>query len=161
VSRIASLSSPARRSLHAQETGEVWLALLTISHPDIADGPIRVVDNTVDVVSRGDTYVAWPFDWTLPTDAEDVFPDVALTISNVDRRVTEAIDALETPPTMTFEVVLASSPDLVEMSLEDIELRSAKTTILTISGKAVFDPALNDNYPPDLITPATFPGVFR
>ena len=60
-----TLSNTARRALYAQETGEVFLLLLVISHPSLP-APIRVVNNSEDVVSGGFTYQRFPFELALP-----------------------------------------------------------------------------------------------
>ena len=50
-------AATARAALHAPETDEVFLVLLTIDHTDMA-APIRVCNNTVDVTSREDVWNA-------------------------------------------------------------------------------------------------------
>ena len=45
------------RSAFAQETEDVWLVLLTISHADLSED-IRVVNNTVNITSRGLMFTA-------------------------------------------------------------------------------------------------------
>ena len=62
----------------AQETDEVYLALVTISHEDLAalgvdypdlgvsGGALRFVNNTQDITSRGDVFKAYGFDLSLP-----------------------------------------------------------------------------------------------
>ncbi len=48
------VSANFKRDVYDPETGEAFLALLTIDHAAISP-PIRAVNNLEDVVSRGDT----------------------------------------------------------------------------------------------------------
>jgi len=47
-----SISSTAQAAINAQETDEIFLILLTISHDDLAE-PIRVVSNNENITSNG------------------------------------------------------------------------------------------------------------
>ena len=55
-----TLSQAARQAINAEATEQVFLLLLTIDHEDLAE-PIRVVNNTETITSRGELYVAYPF----------------------------------------------------------------------------------------------------
>src|SRR5579885_2175455 len=90
VSRALSLA--ARQAVNAQETGEVFLLLLTLDHDELA-APIRVVNNTVDIVSRGNTYIAYPFQLELPAEDADQISSVRLSIDNVDRTIVQSLRA--------------------------------------------------------------------
>jgi len=72
-----TLSNAALASMNAQATGEVWLVLLTLSHPTLAT-PIRLVNNNEDVVSRGSTFLAFPFEVELPGEDPDQPPKAML-----------------------------------------------------------------------------------
>ena len=154
-----TLSSTAKQAIFAQETGEVFLMLITISHAALSPS-LRFVGNTQDVVSRGDTYLGWPFRIALPAEFDDQLPTVQLQIDNVDRRIMEGVRALTSAPAVTLEVVLASAPDTVEAGPFAFTLKAADYDALVISGTLAFEDVLNEPYPQYAFTPGSFPGLF-
>lgn len=152
-----TLSTAAVTSLTAQETGEVWLVLLTISNPGITT--IRVVNNTEDIVSRGNTYQAFPFEIELPGQDPDSPSSARLRIDNVDKRIVEAVRSITTPPQVTIEVVLASQPNTVEIAYSNLTLRSVEYDVDSVRGELTFESIFSE--PVTLtITPNRFPGLF-
>lgn len=154
-----SLSAVAIGSTNDQNTGEVWLPLLTIAHPEILDGPIRLVSDMQDIVSRGNNYVALPFEIVLPGEDPDSPAKAVLRVDNVDRRIVQALRDLTSPPLVTIEVVLASQPDTVEVSYPDMTLRNATYDASYVSGELSFD-AIYVEPVSIVITPQRFPGLF-
>lgn len=152
-----TLSPAATAALHAQESGEVWLVLLTITNPGITT--IRVVNNTEDVVSRGNTYLAFPFEIDLPGQDADSPSTARLRIDNVDKRIVEAVRSITTPPVVTLEVVLASQLDTVEISFTNMTMRSVEYDADSVRGQLVFESIFTEplTY---TITPNRFPGLF-
>lgn len=152
-----TLSATAIAALNAQETGEVWLVLLTISNPGITT--IRVVNNTENIVSRGNTFQAFPFEIELPGQDPDTPASARLRIDNVDKQIVEAIRSISTPPNITIEVILASQPDTVEIAFSDLTLRSVEYDVDSVRGELTFESIFSE--PVTLtITPNRFPGLF-
>lgn len=152
-----SLSAAAIAALTAPQTGEVWLVLLTISNASMTT--IRVVNNTEDIVSRGNTYQAFPFEIELPGEDPDSPSSARLRIDNVDKRIVEAVRSISTPPEVTIEVILASQPDTVEISYANLTLRSVEYDVDSVRGELVFESIFSE--PVTLtITPNRFPGLF-
>jgi hypothetical protein len=154
-----TVSAVARAALNAPQTDQVFLALLTIAHANLPT-PIRVVNDMVNLTSRGDEYIAYPFNIDLPGESEDELPRVRLTIDNVDRQLVEAVRTLTTPPTITLEVVLASSPDTVEAGPFPFTLRSAEYDAFVVTGDLAFEDVLNEGFPAHSFTPNAFTGLF-
>lgn len=154
-----NLSATAKQALNAQETDQVFLMLVTISHPNLPL-PLRFASNTQPVTSRGDTYLGWPFRVALPAEFDDQLPVVQLQIDNVDRRIMEGIRLLTSAPGVTLEVVLASSPDTVEAGPFNFSLKAADYDSLVITGVLAFEDVLNEPYPAYTFTPAYFGGLF-
>lgn len=153
------LSPAAAAALAAQETGEVFLLLLTIEHA-VLNPTLYFVNNTVDVTSRGHTYLGWPFQISLPEEREDSFPSVQLTIDNIDRRIVEGIRTLPSAPTITLEVILASSPNTVEAGPFTFALRGVEYSALTITATLSPEDMLNEPAMQYTFTPGLFPGLF-
>lgn len=155
-----NLSSTARSALYAPQTGEVLLHLLTLSHVSLPE-PIRVTDNTEDVVSLGTTYQAFPFEATLPDETEEGVPQVTLSICNADRRIVQAVRSVQGDAMKAeLRVVLAGSPDVTEAGPYMFDLRDIEYDAAVVSGRLRFEDLLNEPYPCDEFTPTRTPGVF-
>ena len=157
MSRSVTLTT--RQALYAQETGEAFLVLLTIDHPDLAL-PIRVSSDAVDTVSRGDTFLAFPFQLSLPDDTSNGPPRARLSIDNVDRTIVQTLRSIASAPTVLIEVVRGVEPDTVEAAFPDFELSNARYDVLTVQGDLTLESFLREPYPAAQFTPAGFPGLF-
>lgn len=153
-----TLSTAAYQAIHAQQTGEAFHLLLTIENS--AGPPLRLTDNTEDVTSRGDTFIAYPFALELPSDAAGQISEARLSIDNVARALVDEVRSLEEPLVLTIEVVLASTPDTVEYLAQDYRLQNVVYDALTISGTLTQENFLTEPYPKDILSAATFPGQF-
>lgn len=153
-----TFTATAIRELLAQNSGEVFLVLLTLAHS--AMSTIRVVGNTVGVTSRGNAYAAYPFEIDLPRDLSDQLPQARLTISNVDRMLIDELRAIATPIAVTMEIIAASAPDAVEVGPYTFDLIRAEYGLEQITGTLSFEPILSEPYPADLFDPKRFAGLF-
>lgn len=102
-----AVSSISRAAFFAPETEQVFLALLTIDHANLED-PIRVVNNNVSVISRGDEYVGYPFKIDLPGESGEELSHVKLQIDNVHRDIVYAIRTIPTSPSISLEIMRAT-----------------------------------------------------
>lgn len=152
------LSSTATESAFAENTDKVWLTLVTIDHDDLAT-PIRVVDNTEDVVSRGETFVAFAFEVALPGESETEIGEARLRVDNVDRQIVNAIRSIAGPPDVTIEVILADDPDTVEIALPPMKMRGVTYDKNTVEGSLRFEDITSEPIA-ETITPERFPGLF-
>jgi hypothetical protein len=142
----------------AQFSDQAFLVLLTVTHPDLPD-PIRVVRNRKQIVSRGNTFLAFPFEVELPTDGSDA-PQAQITVSNVSRRIGKALEALVTPPNCLIELVLASTPDTVERAWDQFLLTEASWDAFNLTGTISRRTYWDEPWPRKRVTPAGFPGLF-
>jgi hypothetical protein len=156
---VRTIGVSLREALMAQETGEAILSLMTIDHEDI-NPPIRVVQNDTDIVSRGNTFVAYPFDIGVPGDDPDRSTELSLTIDNVDVTILQGLRAIVTPPVITLELVAASAPDTVELGPMEFKLYGAKYDAMTITGQLRTHDILNEAFPGNTFTPGNHPGKF-
>jgi hypothetical protein len=156
---MPALSTTARTAAFAPESGEVWLVLLTLEHASI-DPPIRVVNNLENITSRGDAFIGFPFDLTLPDEKEDAPPRARLSIDNVSREIGQAIRQIVGPPSVLIEVVLASNPDQVEVSYPRFLLRNISYDAATVSGELMVQNLTIEPFPARRFTPGAFPGAF-
>lgn len=157
-----TVSALLKAVVTAQQTGEVILAIVSISHASIINGPLRVVNDLQNLTSNGNTYTAFPFQVRLPDDHEDALPKVRLVLDNVDRSIVQAIRGIppSSPPTVQIDLVLASQPDLVELSFHELMLREVSYDAFTVEGDLRLDDDDLEPFPADSFTPQNFPGMF-
>lgn len=152
-------TNTALGAINAQNTGEVFLTLLTLSHPDMP-GDLHFVNNFENITSNGILFVAWPFDLPFPEVGSDTLPSLQLTIDNVDQSIAAAIQNIATPITVELVCVLASNPNQIEVGPLFLSLRSIKINLQQIAGTLVFEDLLNEPFPYETYVPGNAPGLF-
>lgn len=155
---MRSLSGTALASAFSEDTDEVWLAMLTISHESL-DDDIRVVKNNENIVSNGQTFLAYDFELELPEERPDRPGEARLRIDNTDKRIVEAVRSINSPPDVRIDIVLASDPDTFEVTFQDLKMRNVEYDVSFVTGTLVFEDIISEPIAVDL-TPARFPGLF-
>lgn len=148
-----------RAAINAQETGEVFLTLLVLTHASIAL-PMCFVNDLADVVSNGTTYKGFPFSIPFPEIGADALPTLSLTIDNVDQSVWTALKNINTPIDVTLAYILKSHPNTIEGGPLSLRMTVVEVTQTTITGTLSFEDLLNEPYPYETYTPALAPGLF-
>lgn len=156
---MRSLSPVLLRALFSESTREVLLALLKIDHPNLVT-PIRVVNNLQPITSQGYTWAAFPFEITLPGEAEDELPVMTLRIDAVDRQIITAVRNLQGAPDITLDLIVASQPDVVEASFVGFKLKNVSYDNLTVEGELRLEEILSEPFPAHAMTPFNFAGLF-
>lgn len=154
-----SVSSSTLAAIHAAESGEAFIILLTFTHESLA-APIRVSGDAVDTQSRGEVFIAYPFSLVLPDDAEGRAPRAKLVIDNVGRQVMEAVRGLETAPALLMEIVRAADPDTVEATFSDFKLQNVVYDSQAIEAELSIEDFTAEPYPAATFCPSLFPGIF-
>lgn len=156
-----SMSIAARMAMFSQETAECFAILLTISHPELEE-PIRVNNSGTDIVRGGDIFVAYSFDIQMPEDTSDRLPEVTLSIDNISQEIVTAIRILppRIRPTVTVEVVMTSSPTVIEAGPIVFGASSFTYDAMTITCTLAFQPILAEPYPAWTFNPHNSPGLF-
>ncbi|MBX5268542.1 DUF1833 family protein [Rhizobium sp. NLR17b] len=163
------VSDRFRQAVYAQETDEVPICLLTVTHEDLeepiyisSDPTTRLSDEPLvyGTESRGEQYIFLPFEFTIPDDKSDSAPRVQLTMENIDRTLVALLRSFSTPPSVKMEVILASDPDLVEITVPVLQMADATFNDHTISSTTVADQLINEPHPAGQFTPGSFPGLF-
>jgi|SRR5262245_17190406 len=148
------------REIALRESGEAYLLMATITHPEIPDGVLRVVNNTEPIVSRGETFEARGFLWALPEDADDAGGEIDFGWDNIDQATTDWLRSITTPPDIVIEVIGASDPDVVELAVGDLQLRGASIDASRVMGKLMHEDVMNYRYPADIYSPEEWPGLY-
>lgn len=153
-----TISDTAKAQVFGEEGGG-FLELLTINHPDLVT-PLRFVNNTVDITSNGDDYVAYPFTIKLPQDRDRSVPSAQLVIDNVSREIGQRIREMVEPPTVTITIIRIDDFDAVEQEYPIFTLRNARYNALTVSGELRLTDQAREPYPQRSFTPSEYPGLF-
>lgn len=157
---MRTLSPVLLRALFSESTREVLLALLKIEHPNLVT-PIRVVNNLQPITSQGYTWAAFPFEITLPGEAEDELPVMTLRIDVVDRQITTAVRNLNSEkPSITLDLIVASQPDVVEATFDGFRLSNVNYDNLVMEAELRLEEVLSEPFPAHAMTPFNFPGLF-
>jgi hypothetical protein len=154
-----TVSGLTRQALYAAETGEVFLILLTISHPQLV-APIRVTSDGVDTSSRGNSFIAFPFELVLPDDQESKSPRARLIIDNIDRQIVSAVRSLTSSPNILIEIVRAAAPEVVEAQFIDFKLVNISYDSHVVQGDLTLEDFTAEPFPAGSFSPNLFPGLF-
>lgn len=155
---MRNLSPVAVASMMAQETGEVWLVLLTIEHGALSE-PIRVVNNLEDIASNGNNFIGCPFEIELPGQDTQRASAARLRIDNVDREIVNSVRAITTPAEVTIQIILASQPDTIEVQYDGLVLRNVQWDGAFVTGDLVAEDIFSEPIC-TMMTPSAFPGLF-
>jgi hypothetical protein len=155
------ISFNALLSAQAQATGEVWLTLLTFSHPSLA-APLRLASPRAEPLSsQGATFLPAFFDALLPSDQFDTINTFTVTVNGVDGVLLRALQGLFPRATMTIQVVLASDPNTVLYEAPDFEVSKIKQEgLVAIAVELEPPPFLTLAFPGKNLDRANFPGLF-
>lgn len=152
------LSAAATPLVQATSSEIVFVCLLTFSMP--GRDSLRVCNNSVDVVSRGLTFTAFPFQIVLPNDDSERLPTVQLQIANVSGEIMEFIRGLPQAPELLLEVVTNVDFNVVEKSVGFLRLEQVGFDALTISGQLTVESVLARRFPSFDYTPVEYPALF-
>lgn len=172
MSTTINLSATTRASLLASESADAIIFLITITHADLTKparvctvGLQRVVETDDEllhgVVSRGETYIYIPnIGITLPTDDDESAPGIGLTIGRFDD-VVHAIRSIGVDaPKVNVEMVMSTSPDLVEASWPEFDLQKTSIEADVITGTLGLDSLDTEPGCPYGFTPEYFSGLY-
>lgn len=165
--RVLSLNF--RNALFAQESGEVPIFLLTITHPQLAEPILLTTDPTERIttdplvygtVSRGNTYLFAGVDITLPDEQDKSPPTSKLTVENVTRSLIPLARSISTPAQVKIEAVLASDPDTVETTFAEFDMTNLAYDASALNFDLTIDSLATEPFPAGSFSPADFPGLF-
>lgn len=165
--RVLSLNF--REALFAQESSDVPIFLLTITHPDLATPILLTTDPTSRIttdplvygtVSRGQTFLYAGVDVTLPDEQDRSPPASKLVVSNVTRELIPLARSISTPAAVMIEAVLASAPDTVEMTFPALDMTNLLYDAMALTFDLTTDALATEPYPAGNFSPAYFPGLF-
>lgn len=134
--------------------------LLEICHP-MLEAPVRIIGDTQDLVSNGNTYTACAFQLTLPDDVDQRYPRAQLSIDNIGEELTQWLEASGGGDGATCRImqVLREDPNHLEADIT-LDMTSLHLDHLVVTADLGFEdvldlPAVAVAYRPE-ITPELF-----
>ncbi|MEY2632169.1 MAG: hypothetical protein RIR00_823 [Pseudomonadota bacterium] len=153
-------SAAYKSTLAATSAPEAPLMLLEIDHPALSQ-PVRVVNDNLDIVSNGHTFLACGFRLVLPSDFENQLPKAELAVDNVGRELMQWVETSSGGQGATARMmqIMRSRPDLIELDVT-FEMTNVKANAHEVSAELGYEnlfskPVVNLRY-----DPFTTPGVF-
>lgn len=148
------------KELTGGTSGQEPSFLLEISHPQLAV-PIRVTNDTADIVSNGNTFLSCAFRVMFPDDVAMMMPRVPIAIDNIGRELTQWLEASDGGRGATVRImqVMRDTPNVIEQEYT-LNLLNTKQTMLEVSGQLGYDNFLDVPALAALYTPETAPGIF-
>lgn len=124
-------------------TDEIPLAIVELDHADWV-GSLRLVNNTEDITSNGDTYFAAGFEIAMPDQVEGHNGEMRFTLIDADATTLGLLRETSDVISVTVSWVLASDPDTVYAGPIDAEIRAAEGRFGYISGALTVYPVLSE-----------------
>lgn len=159
-----------RQALFAQESGEVAVMLLTITHSSLAT-PIRLSTDptqrlTTDplvygTVSRTNTYYFVGMEVTLPDEKDKSAPASKMVVSNVDRSIIPLVRSINSPAQVKMEGLLVSDLSTVEFTVPAFDIVNVQYDAGQLTFDLTVDSFATEPFPSGSFDPASFAGLFN
>jgi len=153
-----NLSPELLAQIFYQESDDPFLTLVTLSHANFS--PVRLVNNSENIVSRGETFLAFPFKIRLPMDDGESVREVNLEMDNVSLELIDEIRTATTPVDVKIEMILASMPNEVQIALEELKIQSVSYNKNKITARLFMDSFLSTAMNAETYTPTNYPALF-
>jgi hypothetical protein len=159
-----AISATTRAALYAQQTSAALPILIEITHGVVGyDNPLRLVNNSVDLVYGGNTYLAFPFKFDPPDQKDDgTIANAKLSICAVDQQIAAILRSTAIAPTVravaTFWSDESGSVVFEEIASWDFTLRNVSGSVDVISAELIYEDRL-DNAVPSGEFNSHFPGI--
>lgn len=150
----------------------IWF--LTIEHPSFNE-PLRIVSDYFEYLIDGNVYIAAPFEVTPLTDS-DTAASAEIRVQNVDRRISEAMEADTSGTRALVSAVARSSQDFdlsqdprVPLDPNDIpaiysyemfEIADVRGDAISVTGRVTMVDVAQEPWPVTRATQNGFPGLF-
>jgi hypothetical protein len=151
------LSTELKAQLFAQQSDDPFLTLVTLTGTGFT---YRLVNNTRDIISNGETFTAFPMKVRLPTDDGESARDFQIEFDNSSLLLLAALRSVTEPIGCQIDMILASMPNVIQMSTSDLLIRSISYDESKVSARIVLDNFITVGMTSERYTPIAFPGMF-
>lgn len=147
-------------AVNSQTTTNVFLVLLEISHSAVPT--FYLVNNTENIVSGANTYIAFPFAVTLPPDDPELQVRARLTLSHVtsELNILRTLAGQRERVAFSLKVIEASAPTVILQSISGLVAASVSYNADAMDIDLTIDNFLTEPFPSATFSPSTFPGIF-
>jgi len=152
------LSPALLAQLYAQESDVPFLMLVTLIHPSFTT--VKLVNNSEDIVSNGETFTSFPMRIRLPADDGESTREVSIEFDNVSRELIDELRTVTTPIDVKIEMILASNPDDIQITLDELKMRNVTYNKSIVSARLYLDSFLNVELTSERYSPKLYPGLF-
>lgn len=151
------LSAELKAQIFAQQSEDPFLTLVSLTGPGFE---YYLVNNTVDIVSNGRNFQAFPMKIRLPSDDGESSREFQIEFDNASLLLLVALRSVTSPIDCQIDMILASMPDAIQMSITDLKIRSVVYDKNKVSAKIVLDNFLSVAMTSERYTPSIYPGMF-
>lgn len=144
--------------IFSQESNDPFLTLVTLTHPSFST--TRFVNNSENIISRGETFLSFPMSIKLPPEDGETLREVTIEFDNVSLELITKLRSVSSPIDVKLELVLASMPDIVQMSFEELKINSASYNATKVSARLIMDSFLQTGMTSEKYEPSNFRGLF-
>jgi hypothetical protein len=152
------LTDELKAQLFAQESDDPFLCLVTLTHSSFST--IRLVNNSVDILSNGFTFTAFPMKIRMPVDDGETARDFQIDFDNASLALITSLRSVTGDIAVKIDMILASMPDIIQLSFEDLIVRTITYTATKVSARIVMDSFLSVEITSERYTPSIYPGLF-
>jgi hypothetical protein len=153
------LSPVFLQAMHGQESAEVLLPLIKLSHASWAND-IRMVPDWQELTHGGEVYSPFAFEVSLPDDEDEGIPVLRWSADNVSQELVVQVRKVTGPIAAQVVWVLASQPDSIEVGPFNLEIQAVEYDAEKISGTMGVEPVLEEQFGYLTMTPKMAPGLF-
>ena len=171
---MTTISLNARLAHDAIASAEVEVALVRITHPDLAEPVLLSTDPTEVLTTEPLAFGTWS-EWsgeseayafalvglTLPDDPDDGPATAAFVFENVDNDLSALLRSVQGQAVIDMAVVLASTPDVIEAEWYGFKVTGATGDAATVSLSISFESITSEPWPCGRMTRQRFPALFR
>ncbi len=156
---MRNLSNNALRSINAEATGEIWLALVELNSDSFAT-PLRFVADSENITHAGNVHTAYAFVIGLPDDEPEAESVVQWQLDNSNRDLMAIFRSLNDTVSAKVWWVLKSAPNVVELGPMELEMRGFEYDDTSISGPLQVEPVFELQFGAMEFTPSNCPALF-
>jgi hypothetical protein len=173
MSRLSSMSPTAIRAVFSPDSDNDLITLLTIYNPlneseviaRLCDGFTQRISETNDevlygVVSNGFSYTFIPMQISLPSEDEAQAPRCSIVLNDVTQYLTPIIRTITAPPRIKLELVLAKTPNVVEVTFSEFYISNFSYNAQSVTADLAMIDYEREPFPMHSFTPRYFPGMF-
>jgi hypothetical protein len=156
-----NFSNSARAVIQAISANERPISLFEIEHAMLST-PIRLAENTEDVLSNGKLFMACAVRFTYPDDQEKSQPRASLAFDNISRHMSRILEQTNGAmgASLIVRQVMPSSPDIYERAQLRLKITSVSLSASTLSVELSYRETLNLASIPITYRNDVAPGIF-